>query len=383
MDNTDGATDASTTHHLDCYYRGSLGRQHVLGRCPFKEHLVRLNVVTGEVRQLRCWRNRCPSCAWRRAVGIGYAITMARPTLMVTLNLLPEKFPDIKRCMQRLRERLTYRGWEFEWAYGVEQPNPTTPPHVHILVHGQRVPPDDVWVEQATQSGFDVDHRPRTSRGSDTYLFKKVSKVKYGGWSDGLDAIDAHLELNGGRIIHATRSFWRDHSGEPIAGMDEAVRIARQAVANDDSSDWILIGETNIARYRAHLRAMSGRRRSAEVGRCPKRPCLGAHDSHERDSERRRSNPAQRKPTRRTEAELGPPPPHPCRGRGPPVDQQERRLRVDGSRKAPFGEDRAEQASSIGVSGRVRRGPPRRVRADGSTPSHLRANMVTWGGQRR
>ena len=40
------------------------------------------------------------------------------------------------------------------------------------------------------------------------------------------DSIDKHLKLNGGRLLHPSRKFWRNH-GRPVATVREAVRLVQ------------------------------------------------------------------------------------------------------------------------------------------------------------
>jgi hypothetical protein len=48
----------------------------------------------------------------------------------------------------------------------------------------------------------------------------------------------AFLEVNGGRLGHATRGFWRDGPGVPLSGVKEAERVATGSLGG---GPWVFI----------------------------------------------------------------------------------------------------------------------------------------------
>jgi hypothetical protein len=71
--------------------------------------------------------------------------------------------------------------------------------------------------------------------------------VKMAGVSYGLKMTEAdesqrgYLLANGGRLVHASRDFWRDRDGQRC-GQRDAMR-SWEALQHDDDSRWVLVRE--------------------------------------------------------------------------------------------------------------------------------------------
>jgi hypothetical protein len=46
---------------------------------------------------------------------------------------------------------------------------------------------------------------------------------------EGADVMLRHVVLNGGRLVSSTRGFWKSVDGEPVGGLAQARRAARDA----------------------------------------------------------------------------------------------------------------------------------------------------------
>lgn len=233
-----------TSHDTDLayYYRSS--REKLLSACPNRPSQVVVNTVTGQTVPARCNKLRCPFCLPHEALGVAAALAMAQPTQLLLLTQLGSTWAGAQRRMNRFREvlRATYTGG---WAYHLE-PNPDgTGTHAHAWWRGDHLGRRKLsdaarraqlgeWVSTAEA------HLPPAGPSGVprlTYGLKSVLRQPSNGLHLSGDA-EAFLALNGGRLVHATRGYWRDWEGRPLPGLRPAVSHAK-AQARGGSS-WTL-----------------------------------------------------------------------------------------------------------------------------------------------
>lgn len=158
---------------------------------------------------------------------------------MLTLTRAGNEWPQIQRRMNKLLERLRADGYAPEWAYVVEcnweQPDQRTDydgrhsHHVHALAYGD-LPDAPTLTDHAVRIGFG----PVVQENA---LSNVPSGVRYL-WSPRKQRHHqlAHfLHMNGGRLQHSTRGFWRV-SGQPVKGMDAAIRQTRPGYPSSEQA---------------------------------------------------------------------------------------------------------------------------------------------------
>ena len=201
-------------------------------------HLV--NTMTGLVIRPRCKRRACPYCLPIDATNYGRAIAMSRPERFILLTKVGDDWPTIKKKINLLNEKVRRRGLRHEYAYQVE-PNPSSGGcHVHMWQHGDLIE-QALLSELADRVGMgvvvnviDVSVEPVVG----TYGLNEV-------FVEGVDEelsgrARRFLELNGNRLGHSSRAFWRDRHGAAVTGSAEAIRAALSR--STDRGQWMIIG---------------------------------------------------------------------------------------------------------------------------------------------
>jgi hypothetical protein len=184
---------------------------------------------------------------------IAHAIGLARPERAIRLSQVAGRGVDVEACppeeawlrirrrVNRVREILKGEGFRSsEWAYHVERNPKGTGYHAHAWQHGDYIPQATLQ-EVCRRADVGI---PRIER------LRKTGAVAYGvkaityGLKDA-EAVDARrefLQINGGRMVHATRDFWRDEHGERCTGLE--ARAAAVRLLHDESSDrehWFVV----------------------------------------------------------------------------------------------------------------------------------------------
>lgn len=151
-----------------------------------------------------------------------------------------------RRRLNRFRDILRMKGQaEYQDVAHVE-PNPRGGgTHLHLAHWGDEPTPGQLR-EAATRAGFGTyggAQRLKAAPGQPlTYGMKTVLR----GSSLGPDlpvATREFLTLNGGRLGHATRGFWRDGPGRPLRGLEGARRVLR--ARQTDPGPWIPTADTS------------------------------------------------------------------------------------------------------------------------------------------
>jgi hypothetical protein len=170
-----------------------------------------------------CGANFCPYCSRFKAVALSRALALAAPTHLMTLTQVGKDWAEVHTLMTRFRRELTRAGWRMSYAYVVE-PHRSGGLHVHALVHGE-VPDVPAVSELAQQVGMGWRVDLREWDGSDGLYLVKMAMAP--------ETLTQFLVLNGQRLIHATRDYWRTPEGHALAGMDAAIVEARRRNLRD------------------------------------------------------------------------------------------------------------------------------------------------------
>ncbi len=241
-----GSTATETTPYPLAYYDGSSTStshgQH--GRlfdglltasrrapCPSRGHELYRNPWSGQMQPKMCGAIRCPVCIVSVALRYSAAIALAEPEHFVLLTDVGEAWPTIKVRLNRYRQALRKAGQLVQDAYHVE-PNPNgTGHHVHQWAWGGQVDGSSVACA-ASSAGLGSFTSIKTaytpSSGRLSYGLKTI--IQGGPECGEMPAMaQRYLEVNGGRLVHATRGFWRDGaSGGRLAGVRAAAVVASQ-----------------------------------------------------------------------------------------------------------------------------------------------------------
>lgn len=198
-------------------------------RCPRFAHVV------GDTR-LACMRTCCPVCVRAVAVEAARAIALARPTHSYRLSLVGSQWSDIHDNMTGFVRRVRRRVTKFEHAWHIEANPAGTGNHVHGWFWGA-TPTQHLLREAAVVSGMGADvwmGSWRVASSADALIDYGMKAVTGPGLGRS-DEAKEFLALNGGRVMHASRGFYRDAiTGELLANRRDAerrVRLHRGAAA--------------------------------------------------------------------------------------------------------------------------------------------------------
>lgn len=157
----------------------------------------------------RCKANQCPECVVIEARRRARAIAYQTPERMVTLTSAPEDWQALRDAVYNCVSHVREKAGRFDHVYVVEW-GTEGGLHVHLLQHGDFIP-YEVLQEGAVGAGFGSivyiqRITPGTERCAADYLLK-IPRHCGGGVSD--VGLRRYLKINGGRLIHASKGFWR------------------------------------------------------------------------------------------------------------------------------------------------------------------------------
>jgi hypothetical protein len=237
--------------------------------CP-RSQLDYVHRVTGERFPLRCKVNTCQFCGPRNAGLIATAQARSEPRRMFLITDLPLDWQKIRHVMNQIREALADAGIRGEWAYSVE-PNPSGngKAHVHGLHHGDFIP-QKLFSQIAKRNGAgsivmiqeirDLSSAARygVKAAGAAFYGVKASKETYG-------AFKAFLDVNGKRIEHHSRGFYRLPSGKVVTQAEAVRAVISDRHPEDELKEsenlWMVVSKgtsLELAR-RARMRALGTR----------------------------------------------------------------------------------------------------------------------------
>lgn len=237
--------------------------------CPHRKGMVFLNLVTAEVRPARCGRLGCDYCAQRNAWRRAAAIAHARPARAIRISLVADEgdsdpWPTARYRINKVREYLKRWGLDpGEWVSHVELNPALTGYHAHVWQHGPRKLDKDALDQAAMRAGagWCKVERVRSVVGAAEYGLKGIGGMGYGLKGAETDAAE-YLRLNGGRLTHQSRGFFRSKTGTTL-GVRAAEADALRALYGQGEGRWTLATEQGAASYRSLPRATMTDRASA------------------------------------------------------------------------------------------------------------------------
>lgn len=198
--------------------------------------------VTGEVHPWRCKRNRCPWCGPINAHLVAGAIALAEPERVFTLTLVGDDWQTIRSRVNRVTYDVRAAGGQWNVAWHVEENPRGTGHHVHGVQWGTFVPQRTLsWAAARRGMGFraHIAQVRETDRAS-AYGLKLAAAAYSLKGADG--DLERFLGLNGARMVHASRGFWRDGPGRPIRSVHGAVQMSMRRMYGDSSDRrWTLV----------------------------------------------------------------------------------------------------------------------------------------------
>lgn len=194
-----------------------------------------LDPRTGERRPRPCRLLACGYCGPRLALSTANAIVLARPESSAVLTVWGPDTPTNPERLFRMfakaipsiasKLRADGRALEYVWVLELSQ---TRIANAHVLLRGAR-PSRHILRAVAIDAGMrwgDVQPIRHLST-----LARYILKLPLAPLDLGLDAracMELHLRLNGRRLVHASRRFWRDADGKTLTGVRAARTVARQ-----------------------------------------------------------------------------------------------------------------------------------------------------------
>lgn len=219
------------------------------GGCPARSGMVFLNLSTGAVVPARCGRLACGYCLAKNARRRALAIALAQPQRELRLSLVADSgdadpWQTARGRINRTREYL--KRWKEPigfWGFHVE-PNPEgTGYHAHVVQHGPRKINKDALDQASFRAGAGLTRVRKVQHvdGLAEYGLKGAALAAYGlkGAAEGSE----YLRLNGGRLGHYSRGFFRSLDGGTLA-VREAERLALVALYGPmEKGAWTLMTE--------------------------------------------------------------------------------------------------------------------------------------------
>lgn len=196
-----------------------------------------INCETGELRNgMRCRRNGCPYCVRVNASRRALAIAWAEPERALTVTGLgdgaDDPWPHIRLQMKRIRDYAARAGSEMgEWVWHVERNPAGTGHHAHVWQSGGKVDIDALRAASRRAGAGSWLHvsRIRSSAGAAQYGLKGLGYGMKGVTDSGSD----YLALNGSRLTHQSRGFFR---GLPV----RRAEVESLASLGTCESPWVL-----------------------------------------------------------------------------------------------------------------------------------------------
>lgn len=214
--------------------------------CPFDGHSA-VDIDTGWVRwKATCNSARCSRCS-RRVSARTFALARSamqdlnpKHLRFVTLTLADDDWQDLRQRMKNLARFLRRdRGIAVNWLWVVEKGEKTGMKHVHCVQWGDFIP----WQELLTWWGSRVEIK--AAKHATDYLGKNIIRYLGKGLDGEKEAIEDHMNLNGGRAAHWTRGFFNGLSRDAYAKQNtlEGLDRLRNELLEDRRIPWVTEGE--------------------------------------------------------------------------------------------------------------------------------------------
>ena len=150
-----------------------------------------------------CRRQGCLFCVRRKITSLSAAVEFVGPSHLLTVTGLELPWQPNRTRMNKLMRSLRSGRRRLEWFHVIEEQERSAHAHAHVLLRGD-VPEAERLHELCTRAGFDYpDLQPLDRERHNPSYFLKVAA-----WTE--SSLAFHLQLNGGRLFHASRGFWVD-----------------------------------------------------------------------------------------------------------------------------------------------------------------------------
>jgi hypothetical protein len=234
-----------------------------------------LDYASGEWRPARCQRLSCPYCVRVEAMIRAAAIWLAKPRRAIRVSMVaepgdPDPWPTARGRMNRLREYAARAGLDFgEWCYSVE-PNPRgTGYHAHVWQHGPAKVDKDALDALSARAGAGwckvetVRHVGRASM----YGLKALRGAGYS-MKGSDDDPGEFLRVNGSRLTHQSRGFFRSETGARLAVRQAESAALRALFGDREPGRWALVTEAAARSFLSVPRAAGPASETRRTARC-------------------------------------------------------------------------------------------------------------------
>jgi hypothetical protein len=184
--------------------------------CPNRLGRQALNVQTGVLFPASCGRLHCYVCVRAEAFRYSRAIGVVAPTQSILLTRGGLEWPATQKMLNRFRAEIRKKAHRYEDVA-----------HVERNLWGDELDHDTVHAS-ALLAGFGDFAGVEPVRTGTGRALAYGLKTLIAGSNEGPDlpaTSQDYLELNGGRLAHATKRFWRDADGRPVKGWREAAKL--------------------------------------------------------------------------------------------------------------------------------------------------------------
>ncbi len=190
-------------------------------------------LIDGVRRPRPCRRLLCPGCGPRTTLSTVKAIALARPHSSAVITMPHDSTPEGDRARLRafasvlgsVASDLRADGLVFEYCWVLEL-STSLRPNVHVLSHGDVVSSSRFRAALSRAGGQGDIQTIRHLKIVSRYVLKLPLSGLDDPNVDAAAAMDLHLALNGQRLLHSSRRFWRNGATE-LSGVRAARRVAR------------------------------------------------------------------------------------------------------------------------------------------------------------
>lgn len=116
-------------------------------------------------------------------------------------------------------------GLTFEYVYTIES-SEHLKPNLHVLHHGSQITSSRFRSALARAGGQGDTQKIRHLKILSRYVLKLALAGIDVPEIDATAAMDLHLRINGEKLLHSSRRFWRDERGDALSGIGAARRAA-------------------------------------------------------------------------------------------------------------------------------------------------------------
>ena len=208
-------------------------------RCPRRRGWFLVGGETGQVIPVKCKASFCGWCGPLRAREVAGAIGLAEPERLVRFSGMRATWAENQWRVEEVVREIRAAGYVFEYCLHCEWNPKETGFHGHLYQIGSFVPQAFIQSSCLRHGLGYPDIRKFRSRGGPGEAYGlKLAGLDYGlKLSKREEALDRYLDLNGGRLSHQSRRFFRNLEGERC-GLTEARAAFRCLRADGVESSW-------------------------------------------------------------------------------------------------------------------------------------------------